>query len=64
LIFDKHRLCEINTYENFDHKVWGFIDSYVFNWNLHGYDAFAKFLPVTIRLVQEQMSFAFEMTRK
>jgi capsular polysaccharide biosynthesis protein len=52
----------IEGYENFDHKN-GYLDSYLFSWNIQGLDVFTKFLPMTSKLINEQINLAFSMTK-
>lgn len=40
------------------------MDSFLFNWETHGYDLFSKYLPFTTRLLNEQMDLAFNMTKQ
>lgn len=63
-IFEKHRLKKLTAYENFNHKKDNFLDEFEFSWNIHGYDLFTKFLPITTKLVSSQFNLAFRMTRR
>ena len=63
-IFEKHRMKKLIAYENFNHKKENFLDEFEFSWDIHGYDLFTKFLPVTTKLVSSQFNLAFRMTRR
>lgn len=63
-IFEKHRLKKLKAYENFNHKKDNFLDEFEFSWDIHGYDLFTKFLPITTKLVSSQFNLAFRMTRR
>ena len=63
-IFEKHRLKKLLYYENFSHKKYHFLDEFEFSWDIHGYDLFTKFLPVTTKLLTSQFNLAFRMTKR
>jgi hypothetical protein len=54
----------LKGYTNFSHKENGFLDTYDFSWDIHGYDIFSKFLPITTKLISGQFEMAFTMTKK
>ena len=58
-IFSKHLKRELDGYVNFNHKEDKFLDTYNFSWGIHGYDIFSKFMPVTTKIITNQMNYAF-----
>ena len=62
-IFMKHRIGKLKEYTNFNHKE-GYLDTYDFSWDIHGYDIFSKFLPITTKLITSQFNLAFRMTKR
>jgi len=62
-MFEKHLTNKIKSYTNFNHKE-GFVDAYDFSWDIHGFDIFSKFLPITTKLITSQFSLAFNMTKR
>ena len=61
--FEKHLIDSIKSYTNFNHKE-GYLDSYDFSWDIHAFDVFSKFIPITTKLISEQFQMAFTMTRR
>lgn len=62
LLFARH-LANQFTYADLDNKAKK-LDSFVFNWATNGVDLLSKFLPLTTRLVSEQINLALHMTKK
>jgi hypothetical protein len=62
-VFEKHKIKKIKGYTNFNHKE-GYLDTYDFSWDIHGYDIFSKFLPITTKLLTGQFNMAFTMTKR
>ena len=62
-MFEKHRVKKLLEYTNFSHKE-GFLDTFDFSWDIHGYNIFNKFLPMTTKLIQGQLKLAFRMTKR
>ena len=57
-LFAKHRMKKLLKYENFNHKV-GYLDSYEFSWSIHGNNILSKFMPISTKIITNQMNLAF-----
>ena len=63
LLFGRH-LTNQMKYVDYDRNDFKRLDSFVFNWATNGVDLLSKFLPLTTRLVSEQINLALHMTKK
>lgn len=54
----------MSGYLNWDHKKERHLDMFEFSWKVHGFNLFSKFLPITTKLISNQMNFALNMTRR
>lgn len=55
---------KLTKHENFDHKKTKYLDDFAYSWNIHGYNTLAKFLPITTKVISEQMNFSLNMTNR
>lgn len=50
-MFEKHRIKKLKEYQDFNHKDNYYLNTYDFSWEVHGYDLFSKFLPITSKIL-------------
>jgi hypothetical protein len=61
--FTKHRINKLKGYVNFNNRESKMTDIETFSWDFHAYDLFSKFLPDLTDALQNQMAYAFNMTK-
>ena len=64
MIFNKHKALKILAYKDFNYKQDSYLDISEFSWQDQAYDLLNKYHPVMTDALNNQMNFAFEMTKK